>query len=324
MKHNSGKLWRTNVYSNSFSALIHISMKYCGPILATKPLPGLCAAFSEVRYEESHRKLMLGSSRLPHSAASALATARPSFPSVSDSGTRHVPHAISTTSSHVRNGRLWCDKCKKPNHTVDTCWRIHGKQADWKPNRELPFIFSYCRRCFSSSQQPFTQQQLDALQRLFSQMSAQSTTPLSTGNAANQGNDIKKTIGSAGLCGGLFLFQMEPTFKTAPFIIPRPSFLISCYTFNSNKEIDILLWHYRLGYRSLSWGNLVTWRRKKQSVVAISSVEAEFRALSNGICEGMWLKTLLYESKIGNSHPIEMMCDNQAALNIVKNPVHHD
>ncbi|RVX12388.1 Retrovirus-related Pol polyprotein from transposon RE1 [Vitis vinifera] len=37
------------------------------------------------------------------------------------------------------------------------------------------------------------------------------------------------------------------------------------------------------GYCSFVWGNLVTWRSKKQSVVARSSAEAEYRALAQGI-----------------------------------------
>ncbi|XP_050909535.1 uncharacterized mitochondrial protein AtMg00810-like [Lathyrus oleraceus] len=41
------------------------------------------------------------------------------------------------------------------------------------------------------------------------------------------------------------------------------------------------------GYCTYVWGNLVTWRRKKQGVVARSSPEVEFRAMSQGICEGL-------------------------------------
>jgi len=48
-----------------------------------------------------------------------------------------------------------------------------------------------------------------------------------------------------------------------------------------------------IGDRLLGIGNLVTWRSKKQSVVARSSAEAEFRALAHGICEGIWIKRLL-------------------------------
>ncbi|RVW86908.1 Retrovirus-related Pol polyprotein from transposon RE1 [Vitis vinifera] len=78
------------------------------------------------------------------------------------------------------------------------------------------------------------------------------------------------------------------------------------------------------GYCSFVWGNLVTWRSKKQSVVARSSAETEYRALAQGICEGIWIKRVLSELGQMSSSPILMMCDNQAAISIAKNPVHHD
>lgn len=78
------------------------------------------------------------------------------------------------------------------------------------------------------------------------------------------------------------------------------------------------------GYCTFVWGNLVTWRSKKQSVVARSSAEAEFRALSHGICEIMWLKLLLQELKIRFDSSMEVYCDNKAAIAIAHNPVHHD
>ncbi|RVW64174.1 Retrovirus-related Pol polyprotein from transposon RE1 [Vitis vinifera] len=78
------------------------------------------------------------------------------------------------------------------------------------------------------------------------------------------------------------------------------------------------------GYCSFVWGNLVTWRSKKQSVVARSSAEVEYRALAQGICEGIWIKRVLSELGQTSSSPILMMCDNQAAISIAKNLVHHD
>lgn len=71
-------------------------------------------------------------------------------------------------------------------------------------------------------------------------------------------------------------------------------------------------------------GNLVTWRSIKQSVVSRSSAEAEFRAMALSICEGMWLKRLLEDLKVQIETSMKMYCDNQAAINIAKNPVHHD
>ena len=42
------------------------------------------------------------------------------------------------------------------------------------------------------------------------------------------------------------------------------------------------------GYYTFVWGNLVTWRSKKQGVVARSSAEAEFRAMALSIYEIIW------------------------------------
>ena len=78
------------------------------------------------------------------------------------------------------------------------------------------------------------------------------------------------------------------------------------------------------GYCTYVWGNLVTWRSKKQSVVSRSSAEAEFRAMAHGICEGIWLRRVLKELKISDEEPMKMFCDNQSAISIAKNPVHHD
>lgn len=77
------------------------------------------------------------------------------------------------------------------------------------------------------------------------------------------------------------------------------------------------------GYCSFVWGNLVTWRSKKQLVVARSTAETEFRALALGIRVGIWLHRLLEELKIGTSESIRIMCDNKSAIAIAKNPIIH-
>ncbi|RVW63221.1 Retrovirus-related Pol polyprotein from transposon RE1 [Vitis vinifera] len=78
------------------------------------------------------------------------------------------------------------------------------------------------------------------------------------------------------------------------------------------------------GYCTYVWGNLVTWRSKKQSVVSRSSAEAEFRAMAHDICEEIWLRRVLKELKISDEEPMKMFCDNQSTISIAKNPVHHD
>ena len=78
------------------------------------------------------------------------------------------------------------------------------------------------------------------------------------------------------------------------------------------------------GYCSFVYGNLVTWRSKKQTVVARSSAEAELRSVALGICEGLWLKMLLEELGMNIEGPINAYCDNRAAISVSHNPVHHD
>lgn len=78
------------------------------------------------------------------------------------------------------------------------------------------------------------------------------------------------------------------------------------------------------GYFTFVAGNLVTWRSKKQNVIARSSAEAEYRGMVHGICELLWLKILLSEIGYEPKEPMLLYCDNQAAREIENNPVQHD
>ena len=76
-------------------------------------------------------------------------------------------------------------------------------------------------------------------------------------------------------------------------------------------------------------GNLISWRSKKQHVVARSSAEAEYRAMASAACELIWLKSLLLNMGITSKIPMTLFCDNQAAMHIAAmhigtNPVFHE
>ncbi|RVX12128.1 Retrovirus-related Pol polyprotein from transposon RE1 [Vitis vinifera] len=78
------------------------------------------------------------------------------------------------------------------------------------------------------------------------------------------------------------------------------------------------------GYFTFVGGNLVTWKSKKQNVVARSSAEAEFRGMTLGLCEALLLRLLLQDLGYLSRQPIRLFCDNKAACDIAHNPVQHD
>ena len=78
------------------------------------------------------------------------------------------------------------------------------------------------------------------------------------------------------------------------------------------------------GYCAYVGGNLVSWRSKKQGVVARSTAEAEYRAMALGVSELVWLKGLMKELHLHDGAPLLLKCDSKAAVDIANNPVQHD
>ncbi|GJW93299.1 retrovirus-related pol polyprotein from transposon RE2 [Tanacetum coccineum] len=78
------------------------------------------------------------------------------------------------------------------------------------------------------------------------------------------------------------------------------------------------------GYCVFVGGNLVSWKSKKQNVMSISSLEAEYRAMAQTTCELVWLRNLLGEIGFPQSKPMKIWRDNQAAIYISTNLVFHE
>ena len=67
----------------------------------------------------------------------------------------------------------------------------------------------------------------------------------------------------------------------------------------------------------------MTWRAKKQSMVAASSTEAEYMALLQATKESIWIQRLLSElgREVENARTIYE--DNQGAIALANNPEHY-
>ena len=79
-----------------------------------------------------------------------------------------------------------------------------------------------------------------------------------------------------------------------------------------------------IGYCFMLGDSLISWRSKKQTVVARSSTEAEYRALAATTAELIWLRWLLQDLGIDCSAATQLHCDNQSAIQIAHNDVIHE
>ena len=70
-------------------------------------------------------------------------------------------------------------------------------------------------------------------------------------------------------------------------------------------------------------GGAVSWASKLQSIVALSTTEAEYIAAVEGAKEVVWMRQLLSEFGLRVSGPSALRVDNQATISASNNPEHH-
>ena len=78
------------------------------------------------------------------------------------------------------------------------------------------------------------------------------------------------------------------------------------------------------GYCFLLGSSLISWRSKKQTHVARSNTEAEYRVLADITSELLWLRWLLKDLGVSTSSATRLYCDNQSAIHIAHNNVLHE
>eukprot|EP00253_Pinus_taeda_P027130 PITA_27130 len=76
------------------------------------------------------------------------------------------------------------------------------------------------------------------------------------------------------------------------------------------------------GYVFNLFGGAVSWMSKKQSVVALSTTEAEYMAATHASKEAVWLQRLCSSMGLVQG-AIRIDCDSQSAIFLAKNPAYH-
>lgn len=71
------------------------------------------------------------------------------------------------------------------------------------------------------------------------------------------------------------------------------------------------------------FGTAISWKSSQQFVVALSTTEAEYMAITEVVNEAIWLEGLLQEMGI-NQDCISIFCDNQSAIQLTKHQVYHE
>ena len=75
------------------------------------------------------------------------------------------------------------------------------------------------------------------------------------------------------------------------------------------------------GYIFIMAGGAVSWRSVKQTLIATSTMEAEFVSCFQATSQGVWLKSFISGLRVMDSisRPLKIFCDNSAAVFLAKN-----
>lgn len=77
------------------------------------------------------------------------------------------------------------------------------------------------------------------------------------------------------------------------------------------------------GYMVKSGSGIISWSSKLQSIVTLSTTEAEYVAATASGKEIYWVQNLLKEISYMPPVPTKLFIDNQFAISVAKNPKHH-
>ncbi|KAE8658519.1 Beta-adaptin-like protein B [Hibiscus syriacus] len=299
-----------------------------GRVLGLKPLSSIREVFFEVRREENRRTVMLPNSQPVE-------------------GSVLLIH--SQTITRPKKGRPWCDYCRIPsatlaNKSATPTWIADSYASDHMTGFKLGEVIDSARLCGANVDsiivpntveealkdpkwkkarlvvKGFTQSFGVDFQETFAPVAKLNTVRVLLSLAVNENWVLHQLdIKNAFLNGNLEdeVYMLIPLDDDC-MEIERLKKLLAKEL--ETKDLGTLRYFFGMEL----FGDLVTWRSRKQVVVSRSSAETEFRVMALGICEGIWLQKLLTELGLCANKCFELQSDSKSAISIAKNPVHHD
>jgi hypothetical protein len=92
---------------------------------------------------------------------------------------------------------------------------------------------------------------------------------------------------------------------------------------DANFAVDLVTCRSTSGEVFLMLGGPVSWSAKKQATVALSTVEAEYVALTRGLKQAMWMYSFLEELQMPQERPAILHCDNSGAVTLANDTKGH-
>jgi hypothetical protein len=110
--------------------------------------------------------------------------------------------------------------------------------------------------------------------------------------------------------------------RDGTYLIRRINDMPVCYSDASYAEE--IKRHSRTGVVVLFAGAAISWISKKQSVIALSSTEAELNALTEGSKIQLWIEQFYKGCGLIGPEYFVIKQDNQSAIDIAENPIHYN